>query len=94
MEQVSDLIYWGCGLDESGADVAKHRRKVTSGRNVEGSIRSLINARGLQLERVLHEILLIPVLLYSSETMMGREKERSRNTFINPFIHPVVIQHN
>ena len=39
-----------------------------------GVIRSLVNARDLQLEsgRVLHEILLVPVLVYDSETVMER----------------------
>ena len=43
---------------------------------VAGAIRSLVNARGLQLEcvRVLHEGL----LLYGSEIKIGRKKERSR----------------
>ena len=38
------------------------------------------NARGLQLEcdRVLHETLLVPVLIHGSETMIWKEKERSR----------------
>ena len=55
-------------------------RKVESGRKVAGAIRSLVNARSLQREcaRVLHESLLVPVLTYSSETMIWREKERSR----------------
>ena len=40
------------------------RRKVASGRRVAGAIRTLVNARNLQLEcaRVLHETLLLPVL--------------------------------
>ena len=40
----------------------------------------LISARSLQLEcvRVLYDSLLVTVLTYSSETMIGREKERSR----------------
>ena len=39
-------------------------RKVASGRKVSVAIRSLVNARSLQLEcaRVLHESLLVPVL--------------------------------
>ena len=43
-------------------------------------IRSLVNARSLQLEcaMVLHESLLVPVLTYGSEKMILREKERSR----------------
>ena len=55
-------------------------RKVVSERKVAGAIRSLVNAKGLQLEcgRGLHEALLVPVLLYGSDIMMGREKERSR----------------
>ena len=56
------------------------RRKVTSGRRVAGVIRSLVNARDLQIEcaRVLHETLLVPVLMYGSETMLWKEEERSR----------------
>ena len=45
---------------------------MASGRRVAGAIRSLINAKGLQLEcdRILHKILLIPVLMCGSETMI------------------------
>ena len=50
------------------------------GRRVSGVIRSLVNARGLQLEyaRVLHETLLMPVLMYGNETVIWKEEERSR----------------
>ena len=53
-------------MDESGTDGAECNRKVASGRRVAGAIRSLVNARDLQLEcaRVLHETLLVPVLMY------------------------------
>ena len=53
---------------------------MASGRKATGAIKSLVNARGPYLEcaRVLHEILLVPVLLYGSETMIRREKGRSR----------------
>ena len=56
----------GCVLDESGTDGAECSRKVASGRRVAGAMRSLVNARGLQLEcaRVLHETLLVPVFIY------------------------------
>ena len=49
-------------------------------RRVAGAIRSLVNARDLQLEcaRVLHETLLVPFLVYSNETMLWIEKDRSR----------------
>ena len=61
-------------LDKSGTDGAECNRKVA------GAIRSLGNARDLQLEcaRVLHETLLMPVLTFGSETMLWKEKERSR----------------
>ena len=57
------------------------RRKVASGRRVAGAVRSLVNARSLQLEcaRGLHESLLVPVLTYVIETMIWREKERSQD---------------
>ena len=70
----------GCVLNESGTSEAECSRKVASGRRVAGAIRSLDNARSLQLEcaRFLHEPLMVPDLKYSSETMLWREKERSR----------------
>ena len=70
----------GYVLDESGADGAEGSRKVVKRRKVTGVIRSLVNARHLQLEcdRVLHETLLAPVLIYCSDTMLWREKEKSR----------------
>ena len=54
----------GCVLDKSGTDESDCSRKVVSGMIVAGAIRSLVNARSLQLEcaRVLHESLLVPVL--------------------------------
>ena len=47
---------------------------------VEGAIRSLVSATDLQLEcaRVLHETLYVPVLMYGSETLLWKEKERAR----------------
>ena len=45
-----------CVLDESGTDEAVCYRKLASGRRVAVAVRSLVNARGLQLEcaRILH----------------------------------------
>ena len=59
--------------------VSECSRKVASRRRVRGAIRSLVNARDLQLEsaRVLHEMLLVPVLMYDSKTMLWKEKEGS-----------------
>ena len=53
---------------------------MASGRRAAGTFRALISARDLQLEcaRVLHETLLVPVLLYGSETMLWKEREKSR----------------
>ena len=67
--------------DKSGTDRAKCSRKVVSGRRVAGAIRSIANARELQLEctRVLHETLIVPFLKYGSEVrMLWKEKENSR----------------
>ena len=80
LKDVSEFKYLGCVLDELGTDEAKCSRKVASGRRVAGDIRFLVNARSLQLKcaRVLHESLLVPVLSYGSDTMIRREKERSK----------------
>ena len=50
LEHISEFKYSGCVLDESGTDGAECRRKVASGRKVAGVIRSLVNARVLELE--------------------------------------------
>ena len=73
LEKVSESKYLGLCFAEC-------RRKVASGWKVAGAIRSLISARGLQLEcvRMLHEGLLVPVLLYGSETVIWGEKDRCR----------------
>ena len=52
---------------------------LVSRKKVAAAIRSMVNARDLQLDcaTVLHETLLVPVLMYGSWTMLWRE-ERSR----------------
>ena len=50
LEHVSVLKYLGCVLDESGTDGAECNMKVARGRRVASVIRSLVNARDLQLE--------------------------------------------
>ena len=70
--------YLGCVLDESGIDGAEYSRKVASGKEVESAIRFLVNARDLQLQcaRALHETFPVCFLMYSSETVLWKEKER------------------
>ena len=76
LEQVSEFKYLGCVLDESGIYEGECNRKVASGRRIAGAIRSLVNARSLQLQ--CKRVLLVLALRYGSETMIWREKERSR----------------
>ena len=80
LEHVSKFKYFGCVLDESGTDGAECSEKVAIGKRVAGAIRSLFNAWDLQIEcaKVLHETLLVPILMYGSETMLLKEMERSR----------------
>ena len=72
MEHVSEFKYLGFVLDELGTDELECSRKVTSRRRVAGAIRSLVNARSLQLQcaRVLQEPLLVPFCTYGNETMI------------------------
>ena len=57
---VSEFKYLRCVLDESGRDGPEFNRNK---RRVAGAIRSLVNARDLQLEyaRVLYETFLVPI---------------------------------
>ena len=79
LEHVSEFKYLGCVLDEVSTHGTEYCRKVASRRRVEGAIRSLVNAKDLQLEcgRALHETLLVPALIYSSETdiLLGRGRD-------------------
>ena len=50
LEHVSEFKYLGCILEKSGTDEVECIRKVVSGRRVAGVIRSLVNARSLQLQ--------------------------------------------
>ena len=69
-----------CFLDESGRDEAKCSKKVVIGRSLAGAIKSLVNARDMQLEcaRVLHQTLLVSLLTYGSETKLWKEEEKTR----------------
>ena len=80
LKHVSKSKYLGCVTDKSSTDGAECRRKMASGKRVAGAIRSLVNARGLELEcsRVLNVTLLVPVLSYGSKTLLWKGKERSR----------------
>ena len=62
LEHVSGFKYLECVLDEAGTEEVERSKRVA------GAIRSLLNARDLQLECaiVLHETLLLPVLTYGS----------------------------
>lgn len=57
-------------VGQKGMDVANYFRKVA------GANKSLVNAKGLNLEyaTVLHESMLLPVLMYVSETMVYNAK--------------------
>ena len=72
LEDVSEFKFLGCVLD--GTDGTECSRKVASGMRVAGAIRFPVSARDLQLvcARDLHETLLVPVLMYGSETMLWK----------------------
>ena len=50
LEHVWEFKYLLCVLDESGKGEVECRKKVESGRRIAGAIRSLVNARDLQLQ--------------------------------------------
>ena len=68
-----NLSTWSlCWMSQTCTDSAEFRRKVASGREIEVAISSLVKSRILLLEcaKVLHEALLVPVLLYGSESVV------------------------
>ena len=71
-----EFKYLECVLDESSTDGAECSRKLVSGRMVACAVKSLVNARDLQLEcaRVLHETYLVPVLMYGVRQCYGKRR--------------------
>ena len=65
LEHDPEFKYLGCVLDKSGTDGTKCSRKGARGSRVAGAIRSLVTAKDLEFETFL-----VPVLMYSSETML------------------------
>src|SRR5678815_4220734 len=67
-------------LDEKGTDDAECSKKVVNFRKVAGAIKPLVDVKRLSLEcaRVLCEGMLLPVLVYSSETMVWNKRYRSK----------------
>ena len=66
-----EFKYLGCVLEES-VQMKLSAVGRDTGRRVAGTIGFLVNAKGLQLEcaMVFHELLLVPVLIYGSETVI------------------------
>ena len=50
LEHLSELIYLGCVLNEAGTEGTEFSKSVASGMRVAGAVRSLANAKDLQLE--------------------------------------------
>ena len=59
----SEFGHFGFVLDESGKDEVEYCGREASGMKLTGAVRSLVNARSLQLEwtRASHLVLLLPV---------------------------------
>ena len=80
LEQVSEFKYLGYVMNEKGTDDAECNRKVSNGRKMAGAIKTLVNAKGLDIEctRVLHEAMLVQALMYGSEVMVWEKKYRTK----------------
>src|SRR5678816_842231 len=78
LEQMSEFKYLGYMVDEKGPNDAECSMKVVNGRKMAGAIKSLVDVKGISLEcaRVLHDGMLLPVLMYSSETMVWNKRYR------------------
>ena len=75
--RLENLNIWGVFWTKQVHMEAECCRKAASGRRVASSIKSLVNARDLQLQfaRALHETLLVPILMYGRDNVMEREKK-------------------
>lgn len=67
-------------LDEKEKSDAECSRKVVGGRKVAGAIDSMVIVKELSLgyARILHVGMMLPELLYGSETIVSNRKNRSK----------------
>ena len=79
LKPILEFKYLRCVLDESETDEAECRRKVKCDRGLYVLL-GLVNGSCLELEcaMVLHGSFLVSVLMYCSEIVIWKEKERSK----------------
>ena len=78
LEVVKEFGYLGSIVNDKGTDESDCNKRVVNGRKTAGMIRSLVNKRCLSQNcaKILHEKMLVPTLLYGSECMVWKPKER------------------
>ena len=78
LEQVSEFKYLRGVLNDCGTDESDCNNRVVKERQISGAVRSLVNERCLNMKcaKVLHEKLVVPVLIYGSECMVWKSKQR------------------
>ena len=80
-------------MDELGIDSAEYSSKVVNRMRVVGAIRSLVNARICSLSLlVLHEILIVPVLMYRVRKVFEDTFfSYTKTIFLNKYSNAIVL---
>ena len=77
---MKEFSYLGSVLNVSGSDEGDCNKRVMNGRKIAGGIRALVNEKCLSMKcaKILHEKVLVTTLMYESECMTWKNKERWR----------------
>ena len=80
LEVVEVFKYLGSVFEKRGGCENDVNQRVIQGKKVGGIVRNLVKRNGLSVEcaRTIHEVVLVPTLLYGSETVYLKERDISR----------------
>jgi hypothetical protein len=80
LEVVNEFKYLGSVLEKKGGCDRDVNNRVVHGRRVAGIMSKIVNKHGLSVDcsRGLYESMLVPTLLYGSETIFVNERDESR----------------
>ncbi|CAK1596166.1 unnamed protein product [Parnassius mnemosyne] len=80
LEQVNEIVYLGSAFSRDGRCDLDVDRRVAAGNKVNGALTALVKRQGVakSARLAIHNAVLVPTLLYGSETWVCQKKHKSK----------------
>ncbi|CAG4947225.1 unnamed protein product [Parnassius apollo] len=80
IEQVDEFVYLGCIFSRDGRYDKDIERRVNAGNRVNGALHSIVKNQNVskKARMVIHNTVLVPTLMYGSESWVWQKKHESR----------------